>query len=148
MQKLSKLYEDMKAILDRRDLDDFSKATAYSQVLGRYLGVKDQLDTPTSISLMEDSFTGTSPIVDNDETMPNYTDVTLFPKSFQNRALHLLNRISKQQDMSWSDRGESLIEGKPLAGTHIVDLVYNVMRSIHKRPDSLKRHLCSSTSEK
>ena len=78
MQNHSKLDEEMKGVLDRRDLDDFSKATAYSQVLGRYLGVKVQLDMPTPIPSVGETSMETrhrvsssipaSPIIDSDRT--------------------------------------------------------------------------------
>ena len=145
MQKLSKLDEEMKGVLDRRDLDDFSKATAYSQVLGRYLGVKEQLDMPTPIPLVEETSMKTqhrvspsipsSPIINSDRIKSDDIHVTLFPKSLRNRALHLLNHIRKQQDMSWNERGDLVIDDKPIFGTHIVDLVDNVIRGNHKRPD-------------
>ena len=89
---------------------------AYSQLLDRYFAVKEQLDTPTSIPLLEESSTETSPIVDNDKSLSNYIDVTLFPEPFENRVLHLLNHIRKQHDMN--DRGDLLIEGEPIVGTH------------------------------
>ena len=39
--------------------------------------------------------------------------------------------------MSWNERGELVIDGKPIFGTHIADLVDNIIRSNHKIPDPL-----------
>ena len=143
MQKLLKLDEKMNGVLDRRDLDNNSKATACSQVLVKCLGVREQLHMPKPIHLIEKTSTKThhrvSPSIptspninndrsgqiwghdtindnDNDRIKSDDIDVTPFAKVLREHALHLLNHMSKQQDMSWNERGELMIDDKPYLG--------------------------------
>ncbi len=58
--------------------------------------------------------------------------LAIIPKRAQNKANSLLHLL--QPHLKWTKRGEIVIHDRPIANSHIADLVkYTVMRHIHKR---------------
>ena len=132
MQKLTELDEEMKSVLLRTDLDQSAKAIAYSQILDKYLKVKQKVQRPEPIPVIEQvaestdgggvsSLSSTSPRM-------NKIDARVFPKQFQNRAQNLLNHISQSSNLDWDEKGVVIIDGKPIAGSNIIDLVSEAIR--------------------
>ncbi len=58
--------------------------------------------------------------------------LTIIPKRAQHKASSLLHIL--QPHLRWNDRGEIVIQDKPILNSHIADLVkYTVVRHINKR---------------
>ena len=51
------------------------------------------------------------------------------PKIYKNGARQLLDKIKENRDvLDWNDKGELLYENKPINGSHVVDLVNDMLR--------------------
>lgn len=123
-RKLSQLDEEMKLVLDRNDLSDSEKARAYSEILDKYLDVKRRLQQPTPI-----------PIVDNPQQTHQQApskqtiDLNLIPQQYRTRAQNLLSHVEKHSDLDWNGKGELLVRGQPVIGSHIADLIDDTVRA-------------------
>ena len=120
MAKISRFDEEMKAVLQNNDLDDNTKATAYSQVLSKYLSARNQYAQPTPVPIVE---TGSA------------TDPSLeaIPKPFMKKAQLLLEQIRKSPNIGWNTRNELLLGGERVQNTNIIDLIDELVRPRSKR---------------
>ena len=136
------LDEEMKTILDRKDLDDGIKVTLYNQVLQRYNGLVDKRvkEPIRTISVNESTKGSKTRDEDDDEeedTPIRRLEATVLdtvPKSLQVKARRLMEHLKR--NVAWSDRGELVHEGVPIAGSNAVDLVHDLLR---KRKPTLQR---------
>ena len=122
-RKLSQLDEEMKTILDSQSLSEFEKARAYSEVLDKYLDVKRRLQQPTTIPIVDQKPSH----VQQDEKQS--IDLNVIPQQYRARAKNLLSHIEKQTDLDWNNKGELIVQGKPLIGSHIADLLDDTVRT-------------------
>ena len=127
------LDEEMKTILDRKDLDDGTKVTLYNQVLQRYNGLVDKrVKEPIRMIAVNESAEGPKARVEEEaeEDAPirrlEATVLDTFPKSLQAKARRLMEHLKR--NVAWSDRGELVHEGVPIAGSNAVDLVHDLLR--------------------
>lgn len=127
-RKLSELDEEMKSILDKQDIGDYTKASMYQNILTKYLDVKSQLSQPQSIPIVEQTLQPT-----RNTTKIN---IDMFPKQYQNKARNLLNHIENEPSLGWNDRGEVQIRGEPINGSHIIDVVSDLVRPKRKNAES------------
>jgi hypothetical protein len=118
-KKLTQLDEEMKTVLDRTDLTDFEKASVYSEILDKYLDVKRKLQQPQPI-----------PIVEEQPKTSGQTkvDLQLFPQNYRTRAQNLLTHARNQAGIDWNQKGEILVNGNLIPGSHVVDLIDNTIR--------------------
>ena len=143
-QVLKNLDSQMSDILSNKQLDDEAKATRYNQVLQRYLTYYDQrkgqplhvkLTTPKPVE------TPKPDVVSSEETIKESTaeaETTSaveqevrksVPKLYKTGARQLLDKIKKNRDvLYWNDKGELVYENKPISGSHMVDLVNDMLR--------------------
>lgn len=122
-RKLSQLDEEMKTILDRQDLSEFDKARAYSETLDKYLDIKRRLQQPTPIPVVDQK---PQEIPQSDKQVLN---LKMIPQNYRNRAQNLLTHIEDQTDLNWNNKGELVVNGLPVIGSHIMDLVEDTVRS-------------------
>ena len=127
------LDEEMKTILDRKDLDDGTKVTLYNQVLQRYNGLVDKrFKEPIRMIAVNESTEGSKTRVEEEaeEDAPirrlEATVLDTVPKSLQAKARRLMEHLKR--NVAWSDRGELVHEGVPIAGSNAVDLVHDLLR--------------------
>ena len=108
------LDDDMRAVLDRRDLSDDEKVRQYNQILQRYLEYHGHLKTPSpskeANTVKEDEIIRTVPI------------------KFRGRAEYLLKRMEREPNMHWNEREEFVHNGQVVKGSNIVDLVNDIVR--------------------
>ena len=143
-QTLKSLDSEMNDILSSKELDDEAKATLYNQVLRRYLTYYDQgkgqplhvkLTTPKSVE------TPKPDVVSSEETSKESTEeaettsavgqevIKSVPKLYKTGARQLLDKIKENRDvLHWNDKGELVYENKPISGSHMVDLVNDMLR--------------------
>ena len=51
------------------------------------------------------------------------------PKLYKSRARQLLDKIKQNRDvLHWNEKGELMYENKPISGSHVVDLVNDILR--------------------
>ena len=128
------LDEEMKTILDRKDLDDGTKVTLYNQVLQRYNGLVDKrVKEPIRTISVNESAEGSKARGEEtkeEEDAPirrlEATVLDTVPKSLQAKARRLMEHLKR--NVAWSDRGELVHEGVPIAGSNAVDLVHDLLR--------------------
>ena len=129
------LDEEMKTILDRKDLDDGTKVTLYNQVLQWYNDLVDnRVKEPVRTIAVNESTEG-SKARDEKEDMKEEdapirrleaTVLDTVPKSLQAKARRLMEHLKR--NVAWSDRGELVHEGVPIAGSNAVGLVHDLLR--------------------
>ena len=128
------LDEEMKTILDRKDLDDGIKVTLYNQVLQRYNGLVDKRVKEPIRTISVNESTKASKSRDEDEEKEEDTPIRRLeatvldtvPKSLQVKARRLMEHLKR--NVTWSDRGELVHKGVPIAGSNAVDLVHDLLR--------------------
>ena len=128
------LDDEMKTILDRKDLDDGIKVTLYNQVLQRYNGlvdkrIKEPIRTISVNEPTKDSMTKNEEDEKEEDTPIRRLEATVLdtvPKSLQAKARRLMEHLKR--NVAWSDRGELVHEGVPVAGSNAVDLVHDLLR--------------------
>ena len=102
-KKVQALDDDMKTILDRKDLDGGTKVTLYNQVLQRYNVLSDKhVKQPVRVVTMNESMTGSGPGVEPGpgsvgavRTPSSGLDATVVdtvPKTMQAKARRLMER--------------------------------------------------------
>lgn len=127
-RKLTKLDEEMTQILEKEDIGEYTKAAMYQNILSKYLDVRKQLAEPQVVPIIEKHVpTKNEHIINN---------IDLFPKQFQNKARHLLDHIEKEPTLSWNDKGEVEVRGHPISGSHIIDVVNDLVRPKRKNANS------------
>ena len=110
------LDDDMKTVLDRRDLTDQEKVRQYNQILQRYLEYQDHLRTPSLSKISQN-------VKEDEEEI-----IRTVPPKYQRKAEHILKRIQHAPNMNWNERGEYIHNGEVIKGSNIVDLVNDVVR--------------------
>ena len=125
------LDEEMKTILDRKDVDDGTKVTLYNQVLQRYNGLVDKrVKEPIRVIAVNESAEGPKARDEEEEDAPirrlEATVLDTVPKSLQAKARRLMEHLKR--NVAWSDRGELVHEGVPVARSNAVDLFHDLLR--------------------
>ena len=115
-RSISTLDRDMQNILQRTDLSDEEKIHQYNQILQRYLQYQDHLRAPNIPPPMS--------ITKNMEQEV----LSTIPKTMRRKAENLLERVKRQSNLGWNERGELLFNGEVIQGTNIVDLVNDMVR--------------------
>ena len=136
-RKVQALDDEMKTILDRTDLDDWTKVTLYNQVLQRYNVVADKrIKEPLRVvtvnesevaSESESAGTAPAPISGLEATV-----LATVPKTMQAKASRLMEHLKR--DIAWTARGELIHEGVPVVGSNVVDLVNDLLRKRQTAP--------------
>ncbi len=134
---LSSLNQEMNKTLDNEDIPPEFRMKNYSQMLQRYLDVQDQREKyiPTvKVQNQENaSNAGSSEQSASNSNQPEFTDADILgtvPKKYRNEAQGLLNWVKKNpQAIRWDNKGEISINGNPVLGSHISDLINDAVRS-------------------
>ena len=142
-QTLKNLDSEMNDILSSKHLSDEEKATLYNQVLQRYLTYYDQrkgqplhvkLATPKSSETPkpEESKESSKESTEVETAIPTAVEQEVMksvPKLYKTGARQLLDKIKENRDvLHWNEKGELIYENKPIPGSHVVDLVNDILR--------------------
>ena len=128
-QKVQALDDEMKTILDRKDLDDGTKVTLYNQVLQRYNVLTDKrIKEPIRVVTVNESEveSGSEGAVRAPISGLEATVLATVPKTMQAKASRLMEHLKR--DIAWTARGELIHEGVPVVGSNMVDLVNDLLR--------------------
>lgn len=119
LSRISRLDAEMKAVLDKPELDDETKVSAYSQVLSKYLSAREQYARPTPI-----------PVIDIPPTTEKSSELQLdaIPKQYTRKAQILLEHIRRSPNIGWNERNELVLEGQAIPNSNIVDLLDDLVR--------------------
>lgn len=143
-QTLKNLDSEMTDILSSKQLDDEEKEKLYNQVLQRYLTYYDQrkgqplhvkLTTPKPVETPkpeESKEKETSKDSSELETIPTAVEQEVMksvPKLYKSGPRQLLDKIKENRDLlHWNEKGELMYENKSIPGSHVVDLVNDILR--------------------
>ena len=136
-KKVQALDDEMKTILDKKDIDERTKVTLYNQVLQRYNVLSDEhVKEPVRVVTVNESGTGAgagvaegavgAPATSAIEAEIEADVVETVPKTMQAKARRLMEHLKR--DIAWTARGELIHEGVPVAGSNVVDLVNDLLR--------------------
>lgn len=123
LQKLGRLDQEMKHILESTDLDEQTKANQYSQVLGRYLDTKAQYEKPLPIPIVEQTATKPGKVVNLDS----------IPSVYRKKASSIVQHITDDPEIDWNERNELIVDGQTIKNSNIIDLVDDLARPSTKR---------------
>ena len=126
-------------ILASKELDDEEKAKLYNQVLQRYLTFYGQpKGQPLHVKVTSskpaeapkpDETEETKPVENPIPTAVKEEVMKSVPKLYKTGARQLLDKIKENRDvLHWNDKGELVYENKPISGSHVVDLVNDILR--------------------
>ena len=136
----------MNDILYSKQLNDEQKAKLYNQVLQHSLTYmyydqqKDQplnmkLATPRPVEMLkpEESEKNSKESTEEAETIPTSAVeqevIKSVPKLYKVGARQLLDKIKEHRGvLNWNRKGELMYKNKPITGSHVVDLVNDMLR--------------------
>ena len=143
-QTLKNLDSEMSDILSSKQLDDEAKATLYNQVLQRYptyydqrkgqpLHVKLTTPKPAETSKPEESEETSYESTAEAETIPTSTVeqevMKSIPKLYKVGVRQMLDKTKEHRDvLNWNEKGELMYGNKLITGSHVVDLVNDMLR--------------------
>ena len=137
-KKVQALNDEMKTILDRKDLDDKTKVTLYNQVKEpvRVVAVNESMSSAVS---GPGAGAGVSVVSEGAVGAPSSgIAADVVPKTMQAKARCLMEHLKR--DVAWTARGELIHEGVPVAGSNVVVLVNDLLR---KRKTSCDKVDCT-----
>ena len=147
----SKLDHEMKELLEKTDLTPYDKVQRYNQILQRYLTFYDQTTRrPMNVKITHDRQTDHAAVPENDNQNGNQqskddddttepegaTDVSRynekllanFPVSIKKKAKTIFDMIQNSKGiLDYNNQGELLLDGHVIRGSHITDLVYDIL---------------------
>ena len=138
LKAMTGLDREMIDVLQREDLSSEEKANQYDQLLQRYRKYDDKyhnrppkrVQIVKQISEKEDEVQG----IEGDVSAKASTDeveqeiLQSVPKSMEDRAKLIIQRINADNNMQWNDSGEFIYKGEKYKGTNMVDLVNDILR--------------------
>ena len=124
------LDEEISRLLQKKDLSEYEKAQRYAALFQKYSAFHQPgLPVPPQSQ---------SVIIPPEPKSPGYSAqniISSLPKRYQNRAESLLSLVGKEPDqLAWNNRGEIIVKGNIVPGSHIADLVRSVLVPKAKRP--------------
>ena len=136
-KKVQALDDEMKTILDRKDLDDGTKVILYNQVLQRYNVLVDKrIKEPLRVVTVNESEVTSESGSEGTARAPisglEATVLATVPKTMKAKASRLMEHLKR--DIAWTARGELIHEGVPVVGSNVVDLVNDLLRKRKTAP--------------
>ena len=132
-------------ILSSKQLDDEQKAKRYNQVLQCYLtyynkrnkrkgqALHVKLTTPKTVETPKPEESEQSQVPPTEvETIPSAVEeevIKSLPRLYKSGARQLLDKLKQNRDvLHWKEKGELTYENKSISGSHVVDLVNDILR--------------------
>ena len=124
-KSLSELDKEMQQVLEL-DISDHDKVSCYNHILQRYLTYYEKSNRPMTVRI--------------DESEPHLKQtylsriipeqvLRLTPVTFRAKAAEILDRVQESNHMSWDERGQLVIDGRPIEQSNMVDLINDVVRN-------------------
>ena len=118
--KTMSLDEKMQEILSRQDITDEEKVKLYENALNLYSVFREKVMAPPTPKTTPPSPPPPPPLHFVDDV------VASVPKALRGKAEQLTRTVLRE--LSWSPKGELMIDGRAVPGTHIVDLINDAIR--------------------
>lgn len=139
------LDTSIRNILLRTDLDQSEKAKLYSSILTRFLTIVKQGDRESSVLTLSlpnpDSNHNDTHIDTRTRVNEGSEDVVAevlknIPSRSVKNSQYILDKMSKAKGLcTWNESGEFVFKGKPIPGSHMLDLLKNVTAPHQVRDD-------------
>ena len=140
---LTYLDQDMKDILSNNDIDDYSKAQAYQQILQRYM-LQSEKYRNKPIGRIE-NVSDTKPLNSTDNNSSNLksdtTDVykqeqsdfesrvlKTVPRYLKPKASLLINYLKDIPNITWDSKDQLINDSRTIEGSNGVDLINDLLR--------------------
>ena len=124
-RELVRTYTDMERTLHDPSISDQTKVAKHVEYMNDFSVLRNRV---TGGAPKESSRANEMNKEEEDATVKDA--VELMPPTLQKNARQLLQRLIKRKDLiSWNDKGEVTIGGKQMMGSHIGDLVADVLRT-------------------
>lgn len=130
---ISKLDDDMRTVINRKDIEDNEKWTLYNQILQKYLNILKNSRKPLKIAVidekeeddMKNNARETEPTTDD-----SFRDILYaIPKKNVGKAMLLLRKL-KESGVTWNESsGIVSFGGSTIMNSHITDLVNDLVKS-------------------
>ena len=114
------LDEKMQEILNRQDITDEEKVKLYENALNLYSVFRDKVMAPPPPAPKTTPPTPPPPLHFVDDVIASV------PKALRGKAEQLTRTVLRE--LAWSPKGELMIDGRAVPGTHIVDLINDAIR--------------------
>ena len=125
-QGLSGLDEEMQSILRRKDIPKDERVKLYQQALVNYINLHHRLNQPMTVKVETQS-------TSNEPTTMSWSSrvIDSVPKTLKKKAEQLIDIIEQapKSTLNFNEKGELIVAGKTLEGTHVIDLVNDTLRS-------------------
>ena len=136
------LDHQIQEVLKNDELTDEEKVREYSQSLQNYLTYyKQRKAEPLKVKLDSPVQVKPTPASENKEKTEDVTQqavedaierdiITALPKTLKDRGRLLIDKIKENPTvMRWDDKGQLIFEYESLSGSHIGDLVSDILRN-------------------
>jgi hypothetical protein len=120
----SELQKDMGSVLHREDLSESEKAQLYGQTLQKFQLAHQKAVQPSPRVQQQEQPVQTETI---SETMHDRI-IDSVPVTMRRKAKLLLQMLKGHPNMSWNAQGNLEVQGKPIPGSNMIDLVNDVLR--------------------
>lgn len=120
LHQLATLDQQMRTILDDNIMSPEEKMQKYTHTLHRYQGLRSRQLEPYTPAVH-------IPKLPEDEIMDS------IPKQSKNKAKILIQHLKKHPEIKWTDDGHFMVNGNPVEGSNLVDLVHDYTRKISSK---------------
>lgn len=124
LNTLMRVDSSIKSTLNDSKMSDEEKAQSYAQDIQEFLAYKKQQQNQLGPTL-ETEHVAPAPKINAISTLDI---VKTAPKKFQGKAERLAEFLKASGKVSWDEYGRLIVEGKPMEGTNIIDLVNDALR--------------------
>ena len=142
-RKVGALNQQLEETLQRSDLAPDKHVKLFDQQAQRWQTYQEKQNQPLPRTLSvipQDKTKGTdsSEMGGSNLSKDSMVEDVLesIPKAMKVKAKWLLQRIKRSDAMGWNDKGELVMEGSPVQGTHLVDLINDVVRKRKTTPSA------------
>ena len=127
----SDLQKEMMSVLQKDNISESEKAQLFGQTLQKFQFAHNKAMKPETKHIHQ-------PPSSIDETQTSKTInariVGSVPVTLQRKAKLLLQMLEDHPSMSWNEQGNLEVNGKPISGSNIIDLVNDVLRQRKSSP--------------
>lgn len=142
--KLASLDDDMRAILENKELSAYKKSVLYHQTLRRYMDFHDQYKHRPIGTVRVASESTERPVASKAGAVDQLKDelegdvekevLKTVPVSLKTKALSLLLRLKRDPKVVWNEKGELIYDGKVQRNSNMTDLINDVLRRRKQPP--------------
>lgn len=132
VEQMSNLDQDLQMVLSNSNLLPEQKYHQYQQIFGRYQQLRNEYFQPakTYLPTMETDMQTGPDLPTEKFPVDERRLLESLPKTVRRKGKILMDHMKDHsQSFNWLDSGEMVVDGKPIPGSNITDLVHHVTRN-------------------